>query len=342
MSPLLIFLVFVLSLSLINRPVYVSTILIDRRLSQQGYSQHEITELNNTLEPDQVIEISAKPYQSHVLDFYRYPHYQQLIDSGYTYTEARLLSTFDNEDLLTILQSGPIDHIADWLKTPYLILKRLSRYQAYASTHSTLNRRLIVERINANRDYAPYTHTVLADTSDPLILVNKYHYLNASYVPNDLVKASGCGNPTLTKEAATAYDLMCIDITKAGLYMNEATSYRSYSFQAAIYKDYLKTYGQTYTDTIAARPGFSEHQTGLAVDLNTGDPKFSVFITTETYQWVSQNCTKYGFILRYPKGKEDITGYRFESWHYRYVGIETAKKITELGLTLDEYTLLFP
>jgi zinc D-Ala-D-Ala carboxypeptidase len=80
----------------------------------------------------------------------------------------------------------------------------------------------------------------------------------------------------------------------------------------------------------------------LSVDLNTGDPKFSVFITTEAYQWVSQNCTKYGFILRYPQGKEDITGYRFESWHYRYVGIETAKKITELGLTLDEYTLLFP
>lgn len=341
-STLLIFLVLVVTLGQITRKPIITTRVIDQKLTQQGYSNTEISALKTQLEPDELIKISTLPYQIHVLDFYRYPHYQELINLGYTHHEARLLSEFEVEDLLYVLQSPPLDHILEWLKSPYLVLKRLSRYQAYALIHETLSQRTVIERVNTDRDYPAYTHTVKADTSDPLILVNKYHDLSSSYVPSDLVIAKGCGNPTLTQEAANAYDLMCIDITKAGLYMNEATSYRSYSFQASIYNSYLKTYGQTYTDTIAARPGFSEHQTGLAVDLNTGDPSFSVFIKTETYQWVSQNCTKYGFILRYPHGKEDITGYRFESWHYRYVGVNLALKITKLGLTLDEYTLLYP
>lgn len=342
LSPVLIFLLLVSSLSLISRPAYVSTIRIDQQLAEQGYSETEIEEIKATLEPDLVLKISGEPYQSHVLDLYRYPHYQELIRMGYTYTEARLLSAFDHEALLTVLLSGPIENILDWLKTPYLILDRLARYQAYAQTHTTLNRRLIVERINADRDYPPYTHTIKADPADPLILINKYHYLSSAYVPTNLVKAKGCGFPTLTKEAAEAFDVMCADLIKTGLTMSESSSYRSYAAQSSIYNRYLKIYGQTYTDTIAARPGFSEHQTGLAIDLNSGESGFIVFITTETYQWVSQNCTKYGFILRYPQGKEDITGYRFEPWHYRYVGREVAEKITRLGLTLDEYTLLFP
>jgi LAS superfamily LD-carboxypeptidase LdcB len=342
LSPVLIFLMLVLSLSLISRPNVVSSALIEDQLNKQGYSESEIELIKTTLEPDQVIKISVEPYQIHVLDFYRYPHYQELIRLGYTYSEARLLSQFDHEDLLTVLLSDPIDHILDWLKTSYLVLDRLSRYQAYALTHSSLNRRLIVERVNANRDYAAYTHTQKADLGARLILINKYHFLSSSYQPKDLVKAKGCGQPTLTQDAADAYDLMCIDITEANLPMSESSSYRSYANQSAIYNSYLKTYGQSYTDTIAARPGFSEHQSGLAIDLNNGGSSFTLFITTQTYQWVSKHCMNYGFILRYPQGKEDITGYRFEPWHYRYVGIETAKKITELNMTLDEYILLFP
>ena len=321
-------------------PTPVTT--IRQSLSDRGYSYAEIQNFEQVLQPDQILELSVKPYRPYALDYYVYPHYAALIEMGYTYTEAALLSTFDNGDLLDIMAIGPIEGILSWLKTPYLVLGRLERYRDYAQSHSTLGLRTIVERINADRDVEPYTHTIPADLDAKILLVNKYHFLSSSYVPAPLIAAQGCGDPILSQEAAEAYTLMCQAITKAGLYMNDATAYRSYSFQASLYQSYLKSYGQSYTDTIAARPGFSEHQTGLAIDLNTGDPRFSIFVTTKTYLWVSQHCAEYGFILRYPQGKEAVTGYRFESWHYRYVGVDLAQDIVAKGLTLDEYALLFP
>ena len=92
--------------------------------------------------------------------------------------------------------------------------------------------------------------------------------------------------------------------------------------------------GQSEADTYSARPGHSEHQTGLALDINYAD---SWFDNTAEARWIAENCADYGFILRYPKGKEDKTGYMYESWHVRYVGKELARKVTDSGLCLEEY-----
>lgn len=321
-----------------SKPVSIAT--VEQNLISQGYSLSEISAFKAQLEPDQILDLSIKPYQVRALQRNLYPYYEDLLGLGYTYSEAQTLSEIDRGLLGQLMAVGYVDDVLNWIDTDYLIPQRLARYIAYAKKYDALLPRSVVERVNANRDIPFYTQTVPADLTTWPILVNKYHYLNAGYVPKDLVQAQGCGQPTLVKEAADAYDLMCADITKVGLTLNEATSYRSYAFQASLYQSYLKSYGQTYTDTIAARPGFSEHQTGYAIDLNTGDPSFAIFVTTATYRWVSQHCTDYGFILRYPQGKEDVTGYRFESWHYTYVGIDTAKAIAESGLTLDEYLLL--
>jgi len=324
------------------RHTTIDLAMVDRNLTQQGYSLAEIQTFKDELKPDQIFSLSVLEYLPDALERVTLPHYLELKQLGYAPTEARLMSGYDNEMLVKVMAYGHVEGVLDWLKTPYLMLDRIPRYHALALIRPSYSKRFVVEVVNADADHAPYTQVSQTDVTAELILVNKYRFLSSSYVPTDLVKAQGCGDPTLAHDAAKAFELMCQDITKAGLAMAQDNGYRSYDEQTSLYTTYLKLYGQTYTDTVAARPGFSEHQTGLSVDLTAGKGSFGLFVTTKTYAWVSAHCADYGFILRYPKGKEAVTGYRFESWHYRYVGIETAKAIQESGLTLDEYVLVFP
>lgn len=114
------------------------------------------------------------------------------------------------------------------------------------------------------------------------------------------------------------------------------SGFRSYETQRQLYNRYVARDGQVEADTFSARPGFSEHQTGLAVDLNLADTKFA---ETLEGQWLAANAYKYGFILRYPEGKDEVTGYVFEPWHFRYVGQELAQKLYNNGdwISLEEY-----
>ena len=115
------------------------------------------------------------------------------------------------------------------------------------------------------------------------------------------------------------------------------SSYRDYKSQEEVWNYYDDLRGEEYADSIAARAGYSEHQTGLALDIITYGANKNNFEKTDEFKWLEKNAHKYGFILRYPKGKEDITGYAYESWHYRYVGIETATEIYNKKITYDEY-----
>ena len=117
------------------------------------------------------------------------------------------------------------------------------------------------------------------------------------------------------------------------------SAYRSFQTQRSVYNRYLYYNSQAVVDTFSARPGSSEHQTGLALDINTANVQ-AHFETTPAYDWLQKHCAEYGFMLRYLQGKEDITGYRFEPWHYRYVGTEIAKTCMERGITYEEYLAL--
>jgi LAS superfamily LD-carboxypeptidase LdcB len=112
------------------------------------------------------------------------------------------------------------------------------------------------------------------------------------------------------------------------------SGFRSYSTQNTLYNKYVARDGKAEADRYSARPGHSEHQTGLAFDLNSLDQSFE---NTKEGKWLAENCWKYGFIIRYPKGKESVTGYMFEPWHVRYLGKEVAKKVYESGKCLEEY-----
>lgn len=340
-SVLLIFLlliVFSLKLFLVQtEPISIS--IIDHQLSQQGYSASEIQGIKDNLNVDQILELSTIRYSKYAIESYLSPHFNELRDLGYSAQEAKELSKLPIEILMVILKEDPNDQILKLLHTEYFIITRLTRYLQEIHRYPNEQLRTIVEKVNTDRDYDAYTHTLEVDFNQEFLLVNKYHSLLRSYVPPHLIQAKGCGKPTMIEEAVLAYNLMCEAITKEGIGLSQRSAYRSYSLQKSIYDNYLKYYSQAYTDTFAARAGFSEHQTGLAVDLSSTNKSFATFEETDAYTWLKENAYKYGFIIRYPQGKEDITGYKFEPWHYRYVGIDIAKTITELGITLDEYWL---
>ena len=170
------------------------------------------------------------------------------------------------------------------------------------------------------------------------LIVNKTYNIPASYQPiNPEEKVTGerCNN-CLEKEVMDAFNLMQSDAKSIGLNIYIASGYRSYTYQEKLYNNYTAVSGIEGADTYSARAGHSEHQTGLCFDLNNIDDSFA---NTDEGKWINDNAYLYGFIIRYPKGKEELTGYQYESWHLRYVGKDLAKKLYNDGdwITLEEY-----
>ena len=141
----------------------------------------------------------------------------------------------------------------------------------------------------------------------------------------------------MVEEAANAFESLSKNASKENYKIIAMSTYRSYEYQVDLYNKYVKSDGKDAADTYSGRPGNSEHQTGLAVDVYNQTETYTNFEKTEEYDWMQENAYKYGFILRFPKGKENETGYEFESWHYRYVGKDIAKYIHKHNITLEEY-----
>ena len=176
------------------------------------------------------------------------------------------------------------------------------------------------------------------------LLVNKYRYLKEDYVPNNLVeltKEYSKGGIYLVDEAANAFQELVDNAKKDGLEVRAISAYRSYAYQVNLYNRYKKEDGEAAADTYSARPGFSEHQTGLCVDVDNRVKSFTEFEETKSFNWMQEHAHEYGFILRFPNDKENITGYTYESWHYRYVGKEIATYIKKNNITWDEYYMEF-
>ena len=163
---------------------------------------------------------------------------------------------------------------------------------------------------------------------DGILIVNRKYNLPKDY------------NPGVNLEAMQSYEMMKSEMNREGLDLKIISDFRSFEEQKRVYDSQLESIGEEETRKVTADPGHSEHQTGYAFDfwLNNDDITITdAFDDTKEAEWLKNNAYKYGFILRYPRGKEDVTGYSFESWHYRYVGAETAKKIFDSGLTVEEF-----
>ncbi len=226
----------------------------------------------------------------------------------------------------------------------YFLEKNLSRYLSYAKENPDIDAKEVITRINTNLDYAFYTHDIDSNLDDGLlIIVNKYHKLPSDYEPELVEMDSKYVNWGTRYMHPTAYEHlveMIEDAKEDGIKLFSVSPYRSYKTQEDTYNGYVAKDGVEKTDTYSARPGYSEHQTGLAVDLNTTDEN-AHFEDSKEGIWLKENAYKYGFILRYPEDKVYITGYIFEPWHYRYVGTEVAKYINENQITFDEYYAFF-
>ena len=223
-------------------------------------------------------------------------------------------------------------------------LERLERYAAYLSLHPELTAQEAVVQVNIGLDTPPYGDPEPAEDPDSLTaLVNQYHALAADYVPKLTYLAPAYTNQRdrLRPEAAQAFARMADAAAREGLRLYNASAYRSYATQKWVYQRYVGQSGAQAADTYSARPGCSEHQTGLALDVNTASLS-AHFEETEEYAWLLENSWRFGFILRFPEGKEELTGYQFEPWHYRYVGRAAARVCHENGWTLEEYHARLP
>ncbi|MBP5581081.1 MAG: D-alanyl-D-alanine carboxypeptidase family protein [Ruminococcus sp.] len=155
-----------------------------------------------------------------------------------------------------------------------------------------------------------------------VLLVNKEYGVPATYAP------------PLNSLCYEQFSLLTSAAAKEGLKIYICTGFRSYKDQEKIYEESVKTYGEAMADICTASPGHSEHQTGLCVDCNTADSSFGY---TAEAAWLEQHAHEFGFIIRYPLGKEDITGRQYEPWHIRYVGSKIASRIHNSGICLEEY-----
>lgn len=173
---------------------------------------------------------------------------------------------------------------------------------------------------------------------DGVLIANKTYALPQDFIPTnpDQPVNADRSSTCLDKTLMSAWKIMLKDATAKGLNIYIASGYRSYNYQVNVYNRYVKSDGAAVADTYSSRPGNSEHQTGLCFDLNTIEDSFQY---TNEGKWVNDNCYKYGFCIRFPKGKDSATGYQYESWHLRYVGVDLATKLYNNGdwLSLEEY-----
>ncbi len=183
------------------------------------------------------------------------------------------------------------------------------------------------------------------EESNILILVNRENKIDENYAPNDLVVpnvefiSENSPNKTIRKEAALQLENMFEDAKEDGIHLLAVSGYRSYEYQKKLYDKKVKKSGKIEADKYVAQAGTSEHQSGLVMDVSSSEYKKldEGFKYTAAYKWLCHHMDKYGFIVRYPEGKEHITGYEYEPWHLRYVGKDVAKEIKDKNITLEEY-----
>ena len=259
---------------------------------------------------------------------------------GYNKEEIKRVLEEPEENITYILNNEYNIDLKNILEEKYYIDKNLERYINYKKENN-IELSEIISIVNVNKDKEEYTETKKTDIEKKeLMLVNKYNYLDKDYKPDDVIEISSWyayAENEASKSILEEYKKMFNDAESEGLELIISSGYRDYNNQEETYNEYVRDSGEEQAKKYASLPGYSEHQTGLAFDILTTGVLTNEFEKTKEFEWLKNNSYKYGFILRYPKGKENITGFEYESWHYRYVGIEAAKQIHDEGITFDEY-----
>lgn len=263
------------------------------------------------------------------------------LPKGYKGNEINNILKLSQKNI-EILKNMDYINIKNYYKIKNFSASKIDRYNKYKTDDLTYED--TVTRVNIKLDLDEYTDTEeVSDADSLLVLVNKYNHLPKNYKPSDLVYLDGAyGNKVPLRNVCKDPFLKLQNDARdeIGITLMPTTAFRGESFQTTLYNKYVASDGVKKADTYSARPGYSEHQTGLAIDLkNTA--LSNVRLSDSDFEWLSNNAYKYGFIIRFPKDKENITLYQFENWHIRYVGENVAKIIYENDLTLEEYIDLY-
>lgn len=314
------------------------------KLRSSGYSSKEVSIILDKVPKSKYDFILSLGYDESLIDILSSKDYKENMFDKYIEYYMKNKGK-DINDIITIINSGydlenyPASSLlASLVLEKYYINSNVSRYLDYGNSEDVSVKK-VIGVVNSKADLGFYSESYDSNLDDGnLVLVNKFYHLKEDYFPNDLVVLKGQynhgANNKLREEAALAFMKMVDGAKLENIDIYNASAFRSYDYQVNLYNKYIKRDGKKAADIYSARPGYSEHQSGLCLDINNIDDSFD---GTDEANWLKNNAYKYGFILRFPKGKEDITGYKYEPWHYRYVGKEAAKIIYEDDITLEEY-----
>ena len=262
------------------------------------------------------------------------------LDKNYTKKELSYINKLSDKNKEKLKNIDYID-IKNFYNIKNFDVDKYSRYIEYYNKND-YSYEDVVTYVNIGIDNDFYTNTspsILQNTN--LVLINKYYYVDKDYIPSELVELFDTNRGAkMVKVAADKYKEMILSAKEDNITLESTTAYRGYNFQKALYDKYVSEDGKELADTYSARPGFSDHQSGLTVDLN--DPSVTGSrLDEKDYKWLLNNSYKYGFIVRYQKHKEFITGYMEENWHIRYVGEDVATIMHKEDLCLEEYIDLY-
>ena len=277
---------------------------------------------------------------------YKQTNEYKLLEKGYSLEDTKtIFAKLSETEQQKLIDNDKDDKIISLLEQKYFLEKNLEDYKEYINKNNETDYAKVISIVNVHANHKWYQLELNTNKDLGMLMnVNKFYALSETYTPENLKNIDltyAYGEEGENKLIDYAYDKF-LELWQAandqGFYLMVTSSYRDYESQKEIYDYRVSTWGERKADETAARPGHSEHQTGLVIDMTSKtEPLADSFTDSEAYEWLKENAYKYGFIERYPEGKTYLTGYNPESCHWRYVGLEAAKTMHDEDITFDEY-----
>lgn len=277
---------------------------------------------------------------------YKQTNEYKLLEKGYSLEDTKtIFAKLSETEQQKLIDNDKDDKIISLLEQKYFLEKNLEDYKEYINKNNETDYAKVISIVNVHANHKWYQLELNTNEDLSMLMnVNKFYALSETYTPENLKNIDltyAYDEEGKNKLIDYAYDKF-LELWQAandqGFYLMVTSSYRDYESQKEIYDYRVSTWGERKADETAARPGHSEHQTGLVIDMTSKtEPLADSFTDSEAYKWLKENAYKYGFIERYPEGKTYLTGYNPESWHWRYVGLEAAKTMHDEDITFDEY-----
>lgn len=277
---------------------------------------------------------------------YKQTNEYKLLEKGYSLEDTKtIFAKLSETEQQKLIDNDKDDKIISLLEQKYFLEKNLEDYKEYINKNNETDYAKVISIVNVHANHKWYQLELNTNEDLGMLMnVNKFYTLSETYTPENLKNIDltyAYDEEGKNKLIDYAYDKF-LELWQAandqGFYLMVTSSYRDYESQKEIYDYRVSNWGERKADETAARPGHSEHQTGLVIDMTSKtEPLADSFTDSEAYKWLKENAYKYGFIERYPEGKTYLTGYNPESWHWRYVGLEAAKTMHDEDITFDEY-----